>query len=244
MNPEYLKYIRKEVFPTAFCPGCGHGILLNAFVNALGELNFDQDNLVVVSGIGCGGWIGSPHLNVDTLHTTHGRAIAYATGVKKANPDLDVVVMSGDGDLATIGGNHLIHAARRRLPITVICGNNNIYGMTGGQASATTPKGANTMTTPKGNEERPFDMVKLVKGAGADHVYRYTAYHAVKLKETIKKALISNEFYFIDVLTGCPVQYGRRNNLRDPMKMLNWMKDNSEFYKNEYKEDKIMIGEF
>jgi len=244
MQKEYLKYIRKEVFPTAFCPGCGHGILLNAFVRALGELNYDQENMVIVSGIGCGGWMGSPHMNVDTLHTTHGRAIAFATGVKKANPELDVVVLSGDGDLATIGGNHLIHAARRKLPITVICGNNHIYGMTGGQASATTPRGANTITTPSGNDERPFDLVKLVKGAGADNVFRYTAYHANQIKDTIKEAIKSDEFYFLDVLTGCPVQYGRRNGLREPTKMLNWMKENCEFYKDRNKDDKIMVGKF
>lgn len=244
MKEEYLKYIRKEVFPTAFCPGCGHGILLNAFVRALGELNYEQDNMVIVSGIGCGGWMGSPHMNVDTLHTTHGRAIAFATGVKKTNPELDVVVLSGDGDLATIGGNHLIHAARRNLPITVICGNNNIYGMTGGQASATTPKGAKTMTTPSGNKENPFDLVKLVKGAGAENVYRYTVFHANKIKEAIKKAIKDEDFYFMDIFTGCPVQYGRRNNLRKPAKMLDWFKEKSEFYKDEYKDDKIMVGKF
>ena len=244
MQAEYLKYVRKNVFPTAFCPGCGHGILMNAFVTALGELDFDQDNLVVVSGIGCGAWISSPHLDVDTLHTTHGRAIAFATGVKLANPKLKVVVMSGDGDIATIGGNHLIHAARRQIPISVICANNNIYGMTGGQASATSPYGAKTMTTPKGSKERPFDLVKLVKGAGADHVYRYTVYHATPLKNAIKDALQHDAFYFIDVVSSCPVQYGRRNEMREPVKMLNWMKERSERYQGEHHADKIMIGKF
>ncbi len=244
MNKEYLKYVRQEVFPSTFCPGCGHGILLNAFVTALGELDYDRDKLVLVSGIGCGGWIASPHMNTDTLHTTHGRAIAYAIGVKMANPKLKVVVISGDGDLTTIGGNHLIHAARRQLPITVICGNNNIYGMTGGQASATTPVGAKTMTTPQGNDYRPFDLVKLVKGAGAEHVYRYTVYHALQLKNAIKTELQRDEFSFFDVMTGCPVQYGKRNDLRDPAKMINWMKDNSEMYKGEYNDDKLMVGKF
>lgn len=244
MKKEYLKYIRKEVFPTAFCPGCGHGILLNSFIMALGELNMDQDKIVIVSGIGCGAWIGSPHMAVDTLHTTHGRAVAFAVGVKLANPELKVLVISGDGDLATIGGNHLIHAARKRVPITIVCANNHIYGMTGGQVSATTPLGAKTITTPAGNKEMPFDMVKLVKGAGAEHVYRYTVYHALQLKNTFKEVLQREDFNFVDIMSNCPVQFGRRNILKEPYKMLTELKDKSEKFNGEYKKDKIMIGKF
>lgn len=244
MKQEYLKYIRKEVFPSAFCPGCGHGILLNSFVMALGELEMDPSNIVIVSGIGCGAWISSPHLAVDTLHTTHGRAVAFAVGVKLSNPKLKVLVISGDGDLATIGGNHLIHAARKKVPITIICANNNIYGMTGGQVSATTPHGARTMTTPHGNEELPFDMVSLVKGAGAEHVYRYTVYHALQLKNIFKEVLLRDDFNFVDVLSNCPVQFGRRNIIKDPYEMLMDFKNNSEKFKDEYKKDKIMIGKF
>jgi 2-oxoglutarate ferredoxin oxidoreductase subunit beta len=151
INERMQKLIRAEAFPTPFCPGCGSGILMNAIVRAIAELEIDLDQLLFVSGIGCSAWIPSPHYNADTLHTLHGRPVAFAVGAKLYNPKLKVIVISGDGDLSSIGGNHLIHAARKDIDITVICANNMIYGMTGGQLAATTPLEFRTVTTPKGN---------------------------------------------------------------------------------------------
>ncbi|MEO0101889.1 MAG: thiamine pyrophosphate-dependent enzyme [candidate division WOR-3 bacterium] len=217
MSRHLYKYLREEVFPTPFCPGCGHGILLQAILRAIDELStsghLDFTKMVFVSGIGCGAWIPSPHFKADTLHTLHGRAIAYATGVCLTRPDLKVVVISGDGDLAAIGGNHLIHAARRNLPLVVICANNSIYGMTGGQVSPTTPEGCLTETTPFGNEERPFDLCRLVKSCEADYVSRWTVFHTKPLIKAIVKALMSKGFSFIDVISPCVTQFGRRNRL-------------------------------
>ncbi|MEO0072708.1 MAG: thiamine pyrophosphate-dependent enzyme, partial [candidate division WOR-3 bacterium] len=203
-----------------------------------------------VSGIGCGAWIPSPHFRADTLHTLHGRPVAYATGVKKMNPELNVVVISGDGDLAAIGGNHLIHAARRNVPITVICANNNIYGMTGGQLSPTTPKNSKTMTTMTGNPEEAFDLCKLVKSCGAKYVVRYTVFHTKPLIKAIKTALSANQFAFIDVISPCPTQYGRRNQLLTLFDMYSDIKTRVVHYnslkelKPEELSGKIIIGEY
>jgi len=173
----------------------------------------DIDDCVFVSGIGCAAWIPSPYFNADTLHTTHGRPIAFATGVKLANPDLNVFVISGDGDLASIGGNHLIHAARRNVDLTVICANNMIYGMTGGQLASTTPSGRFTATSPPpdGNSERPFDLSRLVAAAGASYVARYYAAHKKELVESIKRGMSTKGFAFIEVVSPCPTQFLRRN---------------------------------
>jgi len=205
------KYTRQ---PTPFCPGCGHGIFMNAFLHAVDELGLDFEKTVFVSGIGCGAWVPSPHFQADTLHVTHGRAVAFATGVKTANPDLNVIVIGGDGDIATIGGNHLIHAARRNVPLKVFCLNNFLYGMTGGQVSATTPHGDITSTTPQGNPERPFDLVGLARGAGAPYVARFPVSQPRKLKRGIINALSFDQFAFMDVLSLCPTQYGRANRAR------------------------------
>ncbi|MBI4712822.1 MAG: hypothetical protein HY762_05935 [Planctomycetes bacterium] len=205
------KYIRPDVFPTPFCPGCGHGILMQALLRAIDELKLDIDKMVFLSGIGCAAWIPSPHFAADTMHTTHGRPITFATGIKLVNPKLKVVVISGDGDLSAIGGNHLIHAARRNIEMTVICANNSIYGMTGGQVAPTTPTGAKSATTPQGNPERDFDLCKLVKGAGADYVARGTVYHMRELIKYLKTALQHKGFSFVDVISPCYTQFGRRN---------------------------------
>jgi 2-oxoglutarate ferredoxin oxidoreductase subunit beta len=205
------KYIRPGVKSTPFCPGCGHGILMNHILRAVDELQLDLDRMVFASGIGCAAWIPSPHFDVDTLHTLHGRAVAFATGVKLFNPELTVVVVSGDGDLSSIGGNHLIHAARRNLDIKVICANNMIYGMTGGQAASTTPQGARTSTTEGGNPYPPFDLSRLVKAAGATYVAKFSVTQPVSLIRSIKKALLHKGFSFIEVLSPCPTHYGRRN---------------------------------
>ena len=250
MSEHLYKYLRTDVFPTPFCAGCGHGILMGAILRAIDELKLDFNKMVFVSGIGCGAWIPSPHFAADTLHTLHGRPVAYATGVKLFNPDLKVVVISGDGDLAAIGGNHLIHAARRNIEMTVICANNSIYGMTGGQVSPTTPKDSKTMTTAKGNPEEPFDLCKLTVACGARYVSRYTVFHIKPLINSIKKALIIKGFSFIDVVSPCPTQFGRRNKQPTLYDMMDDLKTRSIRYettKGLKKEDligKVVIGEF
>ncbi len=222
-----VKYLRKEALPTALCPGCGGGTVLNAFANALDELKIDPKDIVVVSGIGCSAWIASPHFLADTLHTTHGRAIAFATGVKVGLPDKKVVVISGDGDLASIGGNHLLHAARRNIDITVILVNNFIYGMTGGQVAPTTPFGAITTTSPYRNIEHPLQISETVAAAGASYVARWTTAHVYQLIASIKKALQVKGFSLVEVISQCPVQYGRRNKMKEPAEMLRWFLKNS-----------------
>jgi 2-oxoglutarate ferredoxin oxidoreductase subunit beta len=176
--------------------------------------------MLFVSGIGCAAWIPSPHFKADTLHTLHGRAVAFATGAKLANPELKVMVISGDGDLASIGGNHLIHAARRDLELTVVCANNMIYGMTGGQVAPTTPLGHPTATTVRGNPYRPFDLCKLVRAAGASYVARGSVTRPYDLIDYLGRALQTPTFSFVEVVSPCPTQYGRRNRLDTPAAML------------------------
>jgi len=219
------KYLRPEIKATPFCPGCGHGILMGLILRAIDGLGLDMDRLLFVSGIGCAAWIPSPHFKADTLHTLHGRAIAFATGAKLVNPDLTVFVISGDGDLSSIGGNHLIHAARRNVELKVICANNMIYGMTGGQAASTTPVGTLTSTTPKGNRERPFDLCRLVEAAGASYVARYAVTQPLLVIKSIKAAIKNPGFSFIEVLSHCPTQLGRRNLYDDPAEMMAYLMD-------------------
>jgi 2-oxoglutarate ferredoxin oxidoreductase subunit beta len=219
------QYLREEALPTPFCAGCGNGIIANVFLKAVDDLGYDNlDKFAFVSGIGCGAWICSPHFNADTLHTTHGRAIAFATGLKLVNPELNVVVISGDGDLAAIGGNHLIHAARRNIDMTVICSNNMIYGMTGGQVGPTTFIGDRTTTTPYGNPERPFDLARLVAAAGANYSARWTTAHPFPAARSIKTALKRKGFTFVEMLSQCPTAYGRRARSGDPVELLKWFK--------------------
>jgi len=193
---------------------------MGLILRAIDELQLNFNDFLFVSGIGCAAWIPSPHFNADTLHTLHGRALAFATGAKMFNPKLKVVVISGDGDLTSIGGNHLIHAARRNTDLTVICANNNIYGMTGGQVASTTPLGSISTTTTEGNPFRPFDLCKLVLGAGAPHVARFSVAQPLSLVTTIKKFLTTNGFAFIDVLSPCHTQFGRKNSYDTPANML------------------------
>ncbi len=219
-NASIRRLLRVEALPTPFCPGCGHGILLGALLRAIDESPWPIDSYLFVSGIGCAGWIPSPHIAADTLHVTHGRPLAFATGAKLVNPDLRVVVIGGDGDLASIGGNHLIHAARRNLAMAVICANNETYGMTGGQVTPTTPLGARTATTAHGNRERPFDLARLVEAAGATYVARYSVWHTRLLIRSLRRALAHPGFAFVEVLSPCPTQAGRRNQLGSPAEML------------------------
>jgi len=213
-------YLRSELQGTPFCPGCGHGILMNAVLRAIDGLGIPMEEMLFVSGIGCAAWIPSPHFKADTLHTLHGRAIPFATGAKLFNPALRTLVVSGDGDLTSIGGNHLIHAARRNTDLTVICANNQIYGMTGGQVASTSPEGAFTATTARGNPYRPFDLCALVLGAGAATVARYAVTQPVALVKGIQRALQVSGFSFVEVLSPCPTQFGRRNRFDSPTAML------------------------
>ena len=211
MNEEtHGKYLR--VAPK-FCPGCGNEKVIDSILLAIEKLYGSTEGFVFVSGIGCAAWIPSPHINADTIHTTHGRPITFATGVKLANPNLKVVVISGDGDLAGIGGNHLIHAARRNVEMTVICVNNLVYGMTGGQLSPTTPRGALTSTTSEGNIEYPFDLAKLVKNSGASYAARWTTLHKDQLQSSIEKALRKGQkgFAFVEIISPCTTQFTRKN---------------------------------
>jgi 2-oxoglutarate ferredoxin oxidoreductase subunit beta len=204
--------LRADRLPHIWCSGCGIGIAVNAFVAALDEAKLDLNRLAVVSGIGCTGRVAG-YMNADCFHTTHGRAIPFATGLHLARPDLEVVVVSGDGDLVAIGGNHLIHAARRNVDLTVICVNNFNYGMTGGQAGPTTHPGARTTTTPRGAVEEPFNLPLLVGAAGASYVARWTVADPGRLRHSIVEALGVRGFAFIEVISPCPTNYGRRNRL-------------------------------
>jgi 2-oxoglutarate ferredoxin oxidoreductase subunit beta len=243
-------YLRPEVKSTPFCPGCGHGILMNCILRAIDDLHLNMNKMLFVSGIGCAAWIPSPHFNADTLHTLHGRAIAFATGAKMFNPKLTTMVISGDGDLTSIGGNHLIHAARRNTDLTVICANNMIYGMTGGQAASTSPVGSITATTMEGNIYPPFDLCKLVLAAGAAYVARYSVTQPVLLVEAIKKALAVHGFAFIEVLSPCPTQFGRRNQYESAAEMLRMLsercitKEEAEQLSREELGERIITGEF
>lgn len=221
---DMLKYFRQNRLPHIWCPGCGHGTVTGALVRAIERLKLDKNRIVVVSGIGCSSRAPG-YLDFDTLHTTHGRAIAFATGIKLARPDLKVIVMTGDGDCAAIGGNHFIHAARRNIDITTIVMNNNIYGMTSGQYSPMTPTGMMGTTAPYGNVERTFDLAKLAIASGATYVGRATSYHVQLLGELIEKALLNKGFSMVEALSQCPTYMGRKNKIGNAVDMLGWFKE-------------------
>ncbi len=213
------QYLRAEMMPHFLCPGCGHGIALRALLWALDELQVDKDRLAVVSGIGCAGRL-SAYIDANTFHVTHGRPLAYATGLALARPDLRVVVISGDGDCLAIGGNHLIHACRRNLKLTCLMLNNEIYGMTGGQVSPTTSAERLTTTTPLGNAEPAFDACALAIAAGAGFVGREVTHHVPKLKTLIRQGLEHPGFGFIEVMTDCTEIFGRKNDLGSSPEMI------------------------
>ncbi|MDI9619043.1 2-oxoglutarate synthase subunit KorB [Methanothermobacter sp.] len=247
-NP-YLKYLRRDRLPHIFCAGCGNGIVLNTFFKGMEMAGVDFDSIAMVSGIGCSSRIPG-YVKCDSLHTTHGRPIAFASGLKLANPSLNVVVFTGDGDAAAIGGNHLIHGARKNIDLTVICINNSIYGMTGGQISPTSPEGSFGTTAPYGALEEPFDLSELVKAAGASYVARWTAAHPLQLANSIKKGLKNRGFSFIEAVSQCPTYFGRKNRMRSPVEMMKFMKENSINRRKALKMDpeevegKLIIGEF
>ncbi|MBI2626527.1 MAG: 2-oxoacid:ferredoxin oxidoreductase subunit beta [Candidatus Nealsonbacteria bacterium] len=241
LREKYLK-----IQELSFCPGCGDGIFINCFLEAVEESKIDFHKMVFVSGIGCAAWIPNPYFAAETIHTTHGRALAVATAIKIAKPHLKVVVISGDGDLSTIGGNHLIHSARRNVPITCFCLNNFIYGMTGGQAGATTPLGSVSSTTPDGNKDAPFDLIKLVLGAGGKFASRWPLVYPRRAIKGIRNALEFGDkgFAFVEIVSPCPVQYGRRNSLKSPSRMLEWQKEKYVLRGKETKPCQIEYGEW
>lgn len=208
------KIIRSDRMPHIWCPGCGIGIAMRCYGQAILESHIPESKHVVTSGIGCSGRVAG-YMYLDSYHTTHGRAIPFAVGLKLANPELMVTVFSGDGDLVAIGGNHLIHAARRNVDIKVICVNNFNYGMTGGQVGPTTPKGALGTTAPYGNPELPFNLPYLLAASGANYVSRWTTLHVRQLKEDILYTFSKSGFTFIEVLAPCPVGFGKSNNIED-----------------------------
>ncbi len=223
---EIKKMLRLHRLPHIWCPGCGNGIITQAFLRAVLELGLDPGRICVVSGIGCSSRVVE-YLDFDTVHTAHGRAIPFATGIKVARPELHVIVLAGDGDIAAIGGNHFIHGARRNIDITVIIFNNSNYGMTGGQYSPLTLFGEKATTAPYGMVEQPFDMCELAAGAGATFVARSTTWHALELQKLIERGIDHKGFSAIEVITGCHVNYGKRNNRETAVKMLKWQKEHA-----------------
>jgi 2-oxoglutarate/2-oxoacid ferredoxin oxidoreductase subunit beta len=215
-------YIRERFFPHIWCAGCGHGIILNGLIRAVDKLQIPKSDIVMVSGIGCSARIAG-YLDFHTLHTLHGRALAFATGVKLSRPELNVIVPMGDGDALAIGGNHFIHAARRNINITAIVMNNRIYGMTGGQFSPLSGLGTLASTAPYTNVDQTFDVVALAAAAGATFVARSTAYHVQQVTEILQEAILHNGFSVVEIMSQCPTYFGRRNKQGDAVDMLKHM---------------------
>jgi len=242
---KYLRHDKK--FPHVWCPGCGIGITLGALIRAIDRTGYRKDDVVLVSGIGCSGRL-PVYVDFNTLHTTHGRALTFATGVKLAKPRLNVIVIMGDGDAAAIGGNHFIHAARRNINLTAIIINNSVYGMTGGQHSPTTPYGMKSATTAYKHIEQAFKISELAVTAGAAFVGRSTVYHARYLDTLIEKAIRKAGFSVVEVISHCHTHYGRQNKLGSAVEMLEWQRDHSvtvekaATMKPEELDDKIIVG--
>jgi 2-oxoglutarate ferredoxin oxidoreductase subunit beta len=227
MEHPNLKYIRGRKLPHMFCQGCGCGQIMDSLLFAIDQLKVDTKEMVAIGGVGCSSRIPA-YLDMYAIHGIHGRTLAYATGIKLAKPELRVIVLTGDGDCASIGGNHLIHAARRNLDVTVIMANNGVYAMTGGQMAPTTATGLYTTTSPRGNIERPFDICKLVETAGATYVARWTTAHPNGLTQAIKQALTHRGFAFIEVVSQCPTIYGRHSlGIADPVENIEYLRRNS-----------------
>lgn len=240
-------YFRPGRLPHIWCPGCGNGIVTGALVKAIDKLALAKSDVVVVSGIGCSSR-ASGYLDFNTVHSAHGRALPVATGIKLARPHLKVLVVSGDGDAAAIGGNHLIHAARRNIDLTMVIFNNNIYGMTGGQYSPLTPTDSKATTAPYGTVDRPFDVAALARGAGATFVARSTTYHAQLLTDSIAQGIRHEGFSIIEAVTACPISFGRQNKQGGAPEMMRWQKDHGvmlaayEKMTDEQKAGKFPIG--
>jgi 2-oxoglutarate ferredoxin oxidoreductase subunit beta len=244
------KYLRTDRLPHIWCAGCGLGMILGTLLRAIEKSGLDIDKTTIVSGIGCTGRAAG-YVKLDSFHVTHGRALPFATGLKLANPNLKVVVFSGDGDLAAIGGNHLIHAARRNVDMTVICVNNFIYGMTGGQLGPTTPEMGRTTTSRKGNTEKPFNIPYLVGAAGAAYVARWTTAHVRKMERTFIEALQKKGFSLVEIISPCPTYYGRMNEQATGLDQMRYYRYNSvvKHYANIAEVDislsgQIIVGKF
>lgn len=243
-----FRYMRIDHLPQIWCPGCGNGILMRDVVVAIDNLKLEREKVVIVSGIGCSSRAAG-YLDFNTIHTTHGRAIPFATGIKLAKPELNVIVITGDGDCTAIGGNHLIHAARRNVELTVVVFNNNIYGMTGGQYSPTTPTGERGTTAPYGNVDRQFDITQLAAGAGASYTARGTAYHTQQTIKAIQDGITHPGFSLIDCYSPCPTYYGRKNKKGTAVDMMKYQRDHGvtkdqyEKLSDEEKKDKFIVGQ-
>ena len=249
MNP-IEPFLRMDRMPHIWCPGCGIGTTVNSFTRALIDSKVELDRVSIVSGIGCTGRVAG-YLKLDSFHTTHGRAIPFATGLKLANPSLHVVVYSGDGDLFAIGGNHFIHAARRNIDLKVICVNNLIYAMTGGQTAPTTPEDAITSTAPYGVYEPSFNLPALAEAAGAAYVARWTTFHVRQLARSMSEIFNKKGFCFIEVLSPCPTLYQRRNKMGDGLEAMKFYKDHSKIRNGAptsevglTREGEIVVGKF
>ncbi len=242
------KTMRTRRLPHIWCPGCGHGILMRDVCQAIYNLDLDPDLVSIVSGIGCSSRAAG-YMNYNTLHTTHGRAIAFATGIKMARPDMHVIVITGDGDAAAIGGNHLIHACRRNIDITVVVFNNQIYGMTGGQYSPTTPTGEKGTTAPYGNIDGVFDIPRLAEAAGATYTARGDCYHQPQMVKLIEEGIRHKGISIIDGVSICPTYYGRKNHKGSAVEMMRWQQEHMVDVKRASKmspedlEDKVLTGE-
>ena len=250
MEHPNMRYIRGKRLPHMFCSGCGCGQILNCLLFAIDELKLDTNQMVAIGGVGCSSRIPA-YLDMYAIHGIHGRNLAYATGIKLAKPELRVVVLTGDGDCAAIGGNHLIQAARRNLDVVVIMANNGSYAMTGGQMAPTTATGLYTTTTPRGNIERPFDVCKLVEAAGGTYIARWTTAHPAALIRAIKKGFTHRGFSFIEVVCQCPTIFGRYAlGMLDPVKNLEYLQEHSVTKEQASKLPptellgKIVVGEF
>jgi 2-oxoglutarate ferredoxin oxidoreductase subunit beta len=244
------QFLRMDRIPHIWCPTCGIGTAVGSFVEGLIKSGLNKEKVAVVSGIGCTGRVAG-YVKLDSFHTTHGRAIPFATGLALARPDLKVIVFSGDGDLIAIGGNHFIHAARRNINLTVICVNNFIYAMTGGQAAPTTPLTASSSTTPYGVQEPPFNLPYLAASCGSTYVARWTILHARQLADTISEALKKKGFSFVEVIAPCSTLYARRNKLGTGLNLMKFYQENCEIRHGEHPENvgitfqgKIVVGKF
>ncbi|EFF67253.1 thiamine pyrophosphate enzyme, C-terminal TPP binding domain protein, partial [Selenomonas noxia ATCC 43541] len=227
VNRSFEQYFRQNRLPHLWCPGCGNGTALKCIAQTIESTEgMTQDNTVIVSGIGCSSR-GSGYMDFDTVHTAHGRAIPFATGIKLARPELNVIVITGDGDCTAIGGNHFLHGCRRNVDLTVILFNNNIYGMTGGQSSPTTPPGKSTTTAPYGTIDRALDACRIAEAAGATYVARSTAFHVKHLTQMIEGGLQNHGFSLVEAIVQCPTAYGRKNKMGSPAAMLEWMRDSA-----------------
>jgi len=244
------KLLRMDRIPHIWCPTCGIGTAVSCFISALEKFDYPMDKIAIVSGIGCTGRVAG-YIKLDSFHTTHGRAIPFATGLKLANPELKVIVFSGDGDLISIGGNHLIHAARRNMDLTVICVNNFIYAMTGGQCAPTTPLRASSSTSPYGNSDMPFNLPMLATSCGATYVARWTSLHIRRLTRSMSEALNKPGFSFVEVIAPCSTLYARRNRLGTGLDLMKFYHDNSEIKHGANLDEldiafqeKIVVGKF